>query len=318
MRGSDGAALAGLLPLAPPPPVPVRGAARLGEVRARLAYPAVRWCGATYGVMERVPGGWMMSGMERATPQDARDSLGWWFGRLAGDPGVPAAARAAYRRGAGRLDRDRPDELTVAGRVFRVVRADRFCRCGPDGPEPPRPGDPDVLPEPRTRRDAGRFDHGLLPDAPGPGPAAPPGDAWVPAGPAVPPELARDARRALASHPRAVRLPTRFTVAEPGDGPPALQGPFLHSPAAVREHLASYFDLVVPLLDGPSPGDVAAFRAAARLLRDGTRRTEIGVRGRRFRVARVEYVVRRGPDGPEPPRPSERDLEEPVTGRPPR
>lgn len=334
MRGSDGAALAGGLPLSPS----ASGAARLGEVRARLAYPAVRWCGATYGVMERVPAGWMMSGMERATPQDARDSLGWWLRRLAGDPGVPAAVRAAYRRGADRLDRDRPDELTVAGRLFRVVRADRFCRCGADGPEPPRPGDPDALPEPRTRRDAGRFDHGLLPDAPAPGPAAPPGDAWLPAGPAVPPELAGDARRALATHPRAVRLPTRFTVAELGaDGPaphgpaphglslhglslhgPFLHGPFLHSPAAVREHLAAYFDLVVPLLDGPSPGDVAAYRAAARLLRDGTRRAEVGVRGRRFRVVRVEYVVRRGPDGPEPPRPSERDLEEPVTGRLPR
>ncbi|SNS84135.1 hypothetical protein SAMN05443665_1010123 [Actinomadura meyerae] len=335
MRGSDGAALAADLPLAPP----ASGAERLGEVRARLAYPAVRWCGATFGVMERVPAGWMMSGMERATPQEARDSLGWWFRRLAGDPGVPAAVRAAYRRGADRLDRDRPDELTVAGRLFRVVRADRFCRCGPDGPEPPRPGDPDALPEPRTRRDAGRFDHGLLPEATPPVPAAPPGDAWVPAGPAVPPELAWDARRALATHPRPVRLPARFTVAEPDGGPrpaphgpaphapaphapapqgPFLHGPFLHSPAAVREHLAAYFDHVVPLLDGPSPDDVAAYRAAAILLRDGTRRTEISVRGHRFRVARVEYVVRRGPDGPEPPRPSERDLEEPVTDRPAR
>ncbi|NVI88725.1 DUF5954 family protein [Actinomadura sp. BRA 177] len=117
MRGSDGAALAGDLPLSPP----ANGPTRLGEVRARLTHPAVRWCGATYGVMERVPGGWMMSGMERTTPQDARDSLGWWFRAMARDRGVPAASRAEYRRGAARLDRDRPDELTVAGRGCRVV-----------------------------------------------------------------------------------------------------------------------------------------------------------------------------------------------------
>ncbi len=181
MRGSDGAALADDLPLSPL----TNGPTRLGEVRARLTHPAVRWCGATYGVMERVPGGWMMSGMERTTPQDARDSLGWWFRAMARDRGVPAASRAEYRRGAARLDRDRPDELTVAGRVFRVVRADRFCRFGPDGPEPPRPGDPDALPEPRTRRDARRFDHGLLPDARIPGSPALLGERWehVPEGP---------------------------------------------------------------------------------------------------------------------------------------
>ncbi|NEA24986.1 DUF5954 family protein, partial [Actinomadura bangladeshensis] len=116
MRGSDGAALAGDLPFPPP----ASGPPRLGEARARLTHPEVRWCGATYGVMERVPGGWMMSGMERTTPQDARDSLGWWLRARARDRGVSAAVRAAYLRGAERLDRDRPDELSVAGRLFRV------------------------------------------------------------------------------------------------------------------------------------------------------------------------------------------------------
>ncbi|MFA1544792.1 DUF5954 family protein [Actinomadura chokoriensis] len=310
MRGSDGAALDGDLPLWPPG----RGPARLGEARALLTHPAVRWCGATYGVMERVAGGWMMSGMERTTPQDARDSLGWWFRGMARDGDVPETARAEYRRGAALLDRDRPDELTVAGRVFRVVRADRFRRFGPDGPEPPRPADPDALPEPRTRRDAHRFDHGLLPDAEVPGSAALLGERWehVPAGPAVPPEATRDARRALATHPGIARLPTRFAVAEEDGGRWPAHGPFLHSPAAVREHMAAYFDLVVPLLQGASPRVLAACRAGADLLRDGSRRAEMSLLGRRFRVTRVDYVVRRGPDGPEPPRPSEQDLDEPV------
>ncbi|WP_346047695.1 DUF5954 family protein [Actinomadura chokoriensis] len=312
MRGSDGAALAGDLPFPPP----ASGPPRLGEARARLTHPEVRWCGATYGVMERVPGGWMMSGMERTTPQDARDSLGWWLRSRARDRGVSAAVRAEYVRGAERLDRDRPDELSVAGRLFRVVRADRFCRSGPDGPEPPRAADPDDLPEPRTRRDARRFDHGLLPAARIPGAAAPPGERWedAPAGPAVPPAMAADARRALATHPLVARLPTRFAVAEDDGGRWPVHGPFLHSPAAVRDHLAAYFDLVVPLAHGPSPRDLAAYRHAADLLRDGVRRAEVEVLGRRFRVVRAEYTVRCGPDGPEPPRPSERDLEEPATG----
>lgn len=320
MRGSDGAALAGDLPLSPP----ACGSARLGEARARLTHPAVRWCGPTYGVMERVPGGWMMSGMEWTTPQDARDSLAWWFQGMARDRDVPAPARADYRRGAVLLERDRPDELTVAGRVFRVVRADRFCRFGPDGPEPPRAGDPDALPEPRTRRDARRFDHGLLPAAEAPGSAALLGERWehVPEGPLVPAEATYDAHRALTTHPGVARLPTRYAVAEedgggrggagPDGGQWPVQGPFLHSPAAVRGHLAAFFDLVVPLMDGPSAGDLAACRAAADRLRDGTRRAEVTVLGRRFRVVRVDYVVRRGPDGPEPPRPSEQDLDEPV------
>ncbi|MFA1540844.1 DUF5954 family protein [Actinomadura monticuli] len=315
MRGSDGAALAGDLPLPPP----ASGSARLGDARARLTHPEVRWYGATYGVMERVPGGWMMSGMERTTPQDARDSLGWWFRGMARDGDVPESVRAEYRRGAARLDGDlpgsgpagdRPDELTVAGRVFRVVRADRFCRFGPDGPEPPRADDPDALPEPRTRRDAHRFDHGLLPEAEVPGSAALFGERWehVPEGPLVPPGATRDARRALGTHPGIARLPTRFALAEEDAGRWPAHGPFLHSPAAVREHLAAYLDLVVPLR-GASPHDLAACRAAAGRLRDGTRPAEVAVLSRRFRVVRVDYVVRRGPDGPEPPRPSEQDLE---------
>ncbi|WP_203597119.1 DUF5954 family protein, partial [Actinomadura bangladeshensis] len=106
----------------------------------------------------------------------------------------------------------------------------------------------------------------------------------------------------------------RFAVAEDDGGRWPVHGPFLHSPAAVRDHLAAYFDLVVPLAHGPSPRDLAAYRHAADLLRDGVRRAEVEVLGRRFRVVRAEYTVRCGPDGPEPPRPSERDLEEPVTG----
>lgn len=42
-----------------------------------------------------------------------------------------------------RLDWEKIDEMTVLGTRYRVVRAERFIRTGPDGPEPPRPSDPD-------------------------------------------------------------------------------------------------------------------------------------------------------------------------------
>ncbi|XRQ04240.1 DUF5954 family protein [Actinomadura welshii] len=313
MTGSDGAALAGDLP--PSLSVPARSP-RLGDVLAQRTHPVLVCHGPTYGVMERVPGGWMMSGMERESPQDARDSLAWWFRNMSRNHAVPAADRDAYRAGAVLLDRERRNQLTVAGRVFRVVRAERFCRFGLDGPEPPRPGDPDDLPEPRTRRGPDRFDHGLLPPGRRPGSADLFGERWehVPEGPGTPPEAVRDARRALVTHPDVARLATRFAAAEHANGAWSPHGPFLHSPARVRDHLAVYFDTIVPKMLRPSPAVLAEYRAAAGRLRDGTRRAEVTVLGRRFRVVRVEYAVRVGPDGPETARPSDREPEDTLTG----
>lgn len=39
-----------------------------------------------------------------------------------------------YATAADQLDAERADELTVAGRRFRVVRVERLVRIGPDGP----------------------------------------------------------------------------------------------------------------------------------------------------------------------------------------
>jgi hypothetical protein len=41
------------------------------------------------------------------------------------------------------MDREAVNEMTVLGTRYRVVRADRFIRTGPAGPEPPRPSDGD-------------------------------------------------------------------------------------------------------------------------------------------------------------------------------
>ncbi|HEY8481735.1 MAG TPA: DUF5954 family protein [Spirillospora sp.] len=306
MTGSDGAALAGDIPSFPPAPP---SAPPHGEDSARRTHPVLVWYGAAYGAMERVGGCWMMSGMERSTPQEARESLAWWLRNLAEDPATSRADGRACREGAALLERGCRDQVTAAGRVFRVVRADRFCRFGLDGPERPRPTDPDALPEGRACRAPGRFDHGPIPP---PADAEARAEAWthIPRGPGVPPEVTRDARRAVVTHPAVVRVATRFAAAERANGAWPSHGPFLPSPAEVREHLAAYFDMVVPKMLRPSPFVLAEYRAAARLLRDGTRRSEVTVLGRLFRIIRVVYAVRIGADGPETPRPSDHARED--------
>jgi hypothetical protein len=98
------------------------------------------------------------------TPQGARDSLAGylrvtapWKLRLSPDE------RAAYAAAADRLDPGRADEVTVAGRHFRVVRVERLVRVGPDGPEGPRPSDPDPQPPVMVETQQLR-DQGLLTD----------------------------------------------------------------------------------------------------------------------------------------------------------
>ncbi len=81
------------------------------------------------------------------TPQAARDSLVshlrvWIPYELDLDPGQ----RAVYAAAADTVEAERADEVTVAGRRFRIVRVERLVRIGPDGPEGPRPSDPDPQP----------------------------------------------------------------------------------------------------------------------------------------------------------------------------
>jgi hypothetical protein len=69
----------------------------------------------------------------------------------------------------------------------------------------------------------------------------------------------------------------------------------------------------VPVLLEPPEEELAAYREAAlRLERD--RVHQVRVADRRFRIIRVETAVRVGPDGPEPPRPSDHDPDLPITG----
>lgn len=290
------------------------GSARLAALRAQRTHPATLWFGPTYGVMEQTGAGWLMSGMTDPTPQAARDGLGWWFRILARRRSTPEADRREYWEASALLERERRNELKVAGRRFRVVRADRFFRYGLSGPEPPRPTDPDTDTLPPYDMFA-KLTGGLLGPGEIPGSSALLGERWeaVPRGAMVPADVTCDARRALTSHPRIAMLVPRFAVAEEKGGHWPAQTGAIPTPHEARRALATYFRELVPVLLEPSEEELAAYRRAAQRL-ERERVHQIRVNGRRFRIMRVETVVRIGPDGPEPPRPSDHDPDPPLTG----
>ncbi|MBC6470997.1 DUF5954 family protein [Actinomadura alba] len=316
MTGSDGSALGGDLPLSASA---AAGSARLGALRAQRTHPATLWFGPTYGVMEHTDAGWLMSGMSDPTPQEARDGLGWWFRVLARRRSTDEVAREEYWAASALLEEERLNEMVVAGRHLRVVRADQFVRYGLTGPEPPRSTDPDTDTAAGcpggVRRGVDKLTGGLLGPARTPGSAALLGERWevVPKGPMVPPGVTRDAQEALTTHPRIVMLSTRFAVAQQEDGYWPAQTVATSSPQEARMALATYFDKIAPVMLQPSPAELAEFHKAARLL-EREQINQLTVAGRRFRIIRVETVVRVGPDGPETPRPSDHDPDPPLTG----
>ena len=80
-------------------------------------------------------GRWRVQALENDTPQAARDSLAHRYRVRAAETTYAALAEelAAVVRV---LDWEKVDELTIAGRRHRVIRADTFARFGSDGPEP--------------------------------------------------------------------------------------------------------------------------------------------------------------------------------------
>ncbi|WP_275407078.1 DUF5954 family protein [Actinomadura bangladeshensis] len=121
-----------------------------------------------------------------------------------------------------------------------------------------------------------------------------------------------DAAAAAGSEPTGafltpVALTPVFTVAERSERRWRPVGRLHDAPQQAREALITYFRHVVPAVESPADADVARFAEAAELLEDETRRNGIAVAGRRFRIVRVERITLMGPDGPEPPRPTDFD-----------
>ncbi|MGW2599613.1 DUF5954 family protein [Streptomyces klenkii] len=310
------------------PDAPVAALADEEAWLARDAYPGILGAGGpVFGVArEREEGGWeMLTGFADPAPQDSRDTMAALFRRAARDAeaagdavgdAAPGAAREELLAAAGRLDWEALDEMTVGGVRHRVVRAEQFIRTGPDGPEPPRPSDPDPAPAGRshevpdpvqgmvidtltaTGMSEGILKAELLSLVRGPD--------------GTPADVRADSLRAASTHPGGVLLPTSYMIAErSGDGgwEPVTGG--CRTPQSARDSLALDLRVMAPVLRRLDEAEREEYaRAADRL--DEERGPEAEVAGRRFRVVRIERLVRVGPDGPEGPRPSDHDPQPPV------
>jgi hypothetical protein len=115
-----------------------------------------------------------------------------------------------------------------------------------------------------------------------------------------------DACRSIAAYPDPVAVGALFTAAERVPGGWRICCACDPSPQGARELLADHLDERAAAAGGERG---SALRAAARDLWSGPPRDEVRAGGLRFRVLRIEQLVRNGPDGPEPPRPTDLDLD---------
>lgn len=283
--------------------------------RRSVHYPSLRIGAPLFGDAEELGGGrWRLRRLTAATPQEARDGLAHHFRTLAAqtdDQRYAAELRAADDV----LGWEKIDELRVAGRRYRIVRVDTYVRFGADGPEPPRATDPDPFPPGAKVRPVRRSED-LVVD-----PRQPVGIAdglfkahILPSyysGPRVPEDVRADSRRAVRSHPDGVLLPVEYVVAEQVDDVWEPMGAAHPTPQRARDALAFRFRVFIPQFQEPTEEEATAYARAADEL-DDARADELRVLDRRLRVVRVESLLRFGPDGPEPPRPSDHDPDPPA------
>ncbi|MER5459062.1 DUF5954 family protein [Micromonospora sp. NPDC002389] len=272
------------------------------------AYPIVRIGAPMFGHAVDLGGGrWQVVALFSDTPQEARTILAHRLReRLLEsiEPALAAEVTAAARI----LDRRKVDEVVVAGQAHRVVRVDTFARFGPDGPEPPRPTDPDP-PE------YGEHDSFLDPEVVA-DPAAPTGvgaamlkvdllTAHYPRA-QVPADVYADSIAAVRTHPHAALLPTRYAAAERVDGAWQPVSRAVAAPQEARDELAYAFRHLEPRTQMLTAAQATAYQQATDALEAG-RTDEISVEQRRFRITRVETLLRFDDDGPEGPRRSDPD-----------
>ncbi|MBT2539431.1 hypothetical protein J7E99_01590 [Streptomyces sp. ISL-44] len=274
-------------------------------------------------------------------PQLARDGLNsrLWF--RAKDEAQDRAERRELLAAVARLESERVDELAAAGTRYRVVRAEEYAAAGPGGIEEPRPTDPEP-PVPdwdRASRES-EVDDGLVLD-----PEAPltPTQALERlalrglcyTGERFPEDVRADAERALDTHPDVLLLPPTFTVVEQaGSSWRPVSGPHATAHAArksldfsltwmwprMRGHIPGDAD---PRTDartweagggapaGPRPAQLAAYAEAADTLRVG-RVNRLEFQGTVYQIVRTRRLLRWGADGPEGPRPSDVNSQDPA------
>ncbi|GAV38605.1 DUF5954 family protein [Streptomyces acidiscabies] len=299
---------------------PLAAFAEQEAAEAMERYPMVVGLGAPqfFPTRECETGGWEILSAGCGEPQGARDDLGSHFRTYAGNAD-DEAVRRKWMAAAERIEREVVDEFRVRGERFRIARAGQFVRLGPNGPEPPRPSDRDTA-------DVGaayRLDHrddGFVID-----PYTPTGlsdgllklELLSLAGPAgdVPQEVRDDAVAAQYDYPGGVLLTPVFVISrrERGGGwSPANPDATHATPQGARDSLSHWLRVTGPWSKDLDDAKKAEWAALADRL-DETRKNVLTVDGVRYRITRVDRIVRMGPDGPETPRPSDPDPEPPIT-----
>ncbi|WP_371544691.1 DUF5954 family protein [Streptomyces sp. NBC_00554] len=287
-------------------------------MEASRRYPHLALRGPVFGVAVRDPAagpGWrLLKPVVDGMPQVARDGLNshLWF--TAKDDTDDPAVRRELLAAVAALERDPVDEVEACGVRYRVVRGDEFARVGDDGLEPPRPTDPEPVERPwdRQARDTPSPDVGfaLDPDH-ADGPAA--GALklglrdFAYTGSRFPADVRADSRRAAATHPNIILLPTGFSLAERGEHGWRPSGALMATPHDARR---MFYDAMAEMwarLHQFDDAKQARYAKAAEEYRALGRADEFRVDDRVFRICRVERMLRTGPDGPESPRPSDVD-----------
>jgi hypothetical protein len=294
--------------------------------RHRL-YPNVVLRGPVFGFAEQAEGdeGWrLLNTMSDGFPQDARDGLNshLWF--KARDHTDQPAQRRELLDAVALLETEPVNELSANGVRYRIVRGDEFARIGPDGMEPPRPTDPEpVHPDwnPGRETTPSRV-QGVVIDHDRPvGPVEALGRQALHnqhyTAPPYPRDVREDSARALGTHPGVVLLPTAFTFAEEKDDgwePMVRPQPTPHDARVALAHALEEF---WPQIHHYGAAKTAAYAAAAADFRAGGHGNTLRVDGRCFHIVRTQTLVRIAPDGPEGPRPSDVDVDEPMRMHPP-
>ena len=291
---------------------PVGAVTEHDAARRAEEYPLLRIGAPLFGHAVQAEGeAWRVWAVVSDAPQAARDFLAHQL-RERLDETEDAGLGAELTVVVDVLDREKRDVVTVAGREHRIVRVDTFARFGPDGPEPPRPTDRD----PRDAEDHDSFlDEEIVAD-----PQAVTGvseamlrvelsTAHYPRA-QVPAEVYADSVAAVTVYPLGVVLPARYAAAECVGGSWRPYSRAVATPQLARDEIAFGLRHIEPRLLRLTDEQTAVLRQAADEL-DANPVDGLTVLGRRFRVTRIETLLRLSDNGPEGPRPSDPDPDQP-------
>lgn len=287
-------------------------------MEATRRYPHLAMRGPLFGVATQDPAAgpeWrLLKPVVDGMPQMARDGLNshLWF--TAKDDTDDPAVRRELLAAVAVLEQEPVNEVEACGVRYRIVRGDEFARVGKDGLEPPRPTDQDSVErswEGRAR-DTPSPDVGFVidpehTDGPAEGALKLGLRDYAYTGYRFRAAVRVDSERAVVTHPGLVLLPTGFSVVERDEQGWQPCGGLMSTPHDARRMLYNGMSEIWALLYQYSDAKKERYAKAAEEYRALDRADEFRVDHRLFRICRTERMLRTGPDGPEPPRPSDAD-----------